>query len=164
MNHRFAKAFHLLSVLSFIIIFMYIYSALPEKVSFELDTEGNPLKVIGRDAFFYIGIGAFIILNVILVTPAKMIENKSTVNIRKLFQIGDPFRENMLTWIYSFVSIINVSIVIVSLYIHGLNGYLEETGKPSAFGLYLLPVFFLVWIIALFVILSKKMKAVKSNS
>ncbi|GAB3658531.1 hypothetical protein GCM10028791_31570 [Echinicola sediminis] len=143
---------------------MYIYSALPEQVSFELDAEGSPLKVIGRDTFFYMGIGAFVILNVLLVTPAKMIESKATFNIRKLFQNGDPFKDHMLTWIYSFVAIINVSIVIVSLYIHGLNGDIDTFGKPSGFGLYLLPVFFLAWIIALFVILSTKMKAIKSNS
>ncbi|WP_200979016.1 DNA topoisomerase IV [Echinicola sp. 20G] len=164
MNHRFAKAFHLLSVLLFIVIFMYIYSALPTQVSFEVDANGLPLKVIDKDIFFYIGIGAFVILNVLLITPAKMIENKATPNFRRLFQKGDPFKENMLAWIYSFVAVLNVSIIIIALYIHGINGIIEEKGQPSPIGLYCIAVFFVIWIVALFVILSKKMKAVQSHA
>lgn len=162
MIQRFAKAFHLISVLLFIVIFMYIYAALPELVTVEMDAGGNALKQIGRDTFFYIGIGAFVVLNVLLVFPAKMIENNSTLNIRRLFPKGDPFRSNMLAWIYSFVGIINISIVILAVYIHGLNGVNEEMVVPSGFGLYLLPVLFVVWIVALFVLLAKKVKAMKA--
>ena len=69
----------------------------------------------------------------------------------------------MLTWIYSFVGIINVSIIVVAVYIFQLNGVIEETGRPSGFGLYVLPVLFVIWMVLLFVLLTKKMRTVQSG-
>ncbi|AGA79536.1 hypothetical protein [Echinicola vietnamensis] len=163
MNHRFAKAFHVVSVLAFIVIFMYIYSGLPEMVGFELNEEGFAHGVMNKNIFFYIMIGIFLVLNILLVTPAKLIESGASPNIKRLFAKGDPFRDKMLTWIYSFVGIINVSIIVVAVYIFQLNGVIEETGRPSGFGLYVLPVLFVIWMVLLFVLLTKKMRTVQSG-
>ncbi|QDH80650.1 DNA topoisomerase IV [Echinicola soli] len=163
MNHRFAKAFHLITVLAFIVIFMYIYSGLPEMVGFELNEEGFAHGVMNKNIFFYIVIGIFLVLNILLVTPAKLIESGASPNIKKLFAKGDPFREQMLTWIYSFVGIINVSIIVVVMYLFQLNGTIEETGRPSGLGLYILPVLFVIWTVILFILLTRKMKSVQSN-
>ncbi|WP_018474907.1 hypothetical protein [Echinicola pacifica] len=162
MIQRFAKAFHLLSVLAFIVIFLYIYAALPEMVKLKIDTEGNPLQLISRNTFFYIGIGLFILLNVILIIPAKLIESGASFNMKRLFPKGDVLREYILGWIYSFVTVVNFSIVVVSVFVHQLNGVADETGEPFEFGLYLLPVLFVVWIIMLFIILSRKLQEVRS--
>ncbi|WP_215226745.1 DNA topoisomerase IV [Echinicola shivajiensis] len=164
MNYRFAKAFHLLSVFFFIAIFLYIYSALPQQVNYELGESGETLKVIDKNTFFYVGIALFILLNMVLITPAKMIENKSTVNIKKLFRNGDPFKDNMLTWFYSFASVLNISIIIIAFYVHGINGMTETIGDRSGYGLYLIPVFFVIWIVWLFVNVSKKMNNLKSEA
>ncbi len=165
MYYRFAKAFHLLAVLFFIVTFLYLYSGLPEKVVLDMDESGKALKTISRDMFFYIGIGVFVILNLLLITPAKLIETKSSSNLRKLFKVGDPYRDYILSWIYSFVGIINISIVVIAFYIHNINGSPElGSGNKSQFLLYILPVFFVIWIVMLFVILSKKLRQVKSPS
>ncbi|UCS92675.1 DNA topoisomerase IV [Echinicola marina] len=164
MKYRFAKAFHLLSVFLFIVIFLYIYSALPQQVNYEVGESGQTLKIIDKDTFFYAGIGLFIFLNLVFITPAKMIENKSTLNIKKLFRNGDPFKDNMLTWSYSFAAVMNIGIVIIAFYVHGINGMTEAIGNSSGYGLYLIPVFFVIWIIWLFVIVSKKMSSLKSEA
>ncbi|MDN3670911.1 DNA topoisomerase IV [Echinicola jeungdonensis] len=164
MYYRFAKAFHLLTVLFFIVTFLYLYSGLPEKVILEVDEFGEILKTISRNTFFYTGIGVFVILNLLLVTPAKMIENKTSRNLRKLFEVGDPSRDQILSWIYSFVGIINVSIVVIAFYIHNINRSLElGIENNSQFLMYVLPIFFVIWIVMLFVILTRKIRQVKSS-
>jgi len=162
MYSRFAKAFYLLSVLLFIVLFMYIYAALPEQVAYRFNELGQAVAAISRDTFFYIGLATFLVLNFILITPGKMIEKQSTMKFKRLFPVGDPFRDQILAWIYSFASIINVSTVIIAFYIHSLNN--QEEIRAAEFNpfFYMVPFFFLVWIILLFVILGNKLKQVRA--
>lgn len=163
MYYRFGKVFHFLSVLIFILVFLYTYAALPDQVAYEIDSEGTISKIISKNAFFYTGIILFVVLNVILITPGKIIENQGTKNIKKLFPIGDVFRDYMLTWIYSFVGIINISLCIMCLFVHSINNQNEISSGDFNFFFYLIPVFFVVWIVGLFWILLKKFKSLQSN-
>jgi len=163
MYYRFGKVFHFLSVLVFIFVFLYTYAALPDLVAYEMNSQGEISKIMSKDTFFYVGIILFILLNVILITPGKLIENQSTINLKRLFPIGDIFRDYMLTWIYSFVGIINISLCIMSLFVHSLNNQNEISSGEFNFFFYLIPVFFVVWIGGLFWILVKKFKSLQSN-
>lgn len=162
MYYRFGKAFHFLSVLLFIISFLYFYSALPEIVIYELNEEGLGEKFMSRNIFFYSGIIFFLILNLILITPGKMIENQSTPNFKRLFPTGDQFRDYILAWIYSFVGVINISLSILALFIHSINNQNEIASGDFAFFFYLIPIFFVVWIVGLFWILIKKFKSIQN--
>ncbi|RZS97439.1 DNA topoisomerase IV [Cecembia calidifontis] len=163
MYYRFGKAFHFLSVLFFLVSFLYIYSALPEVVTYELNEEGVGQKFMTKGTFFYSGIIFFLILNLILITPGKMIENQSTPNFKRLFPTGDQFRDYILTWIYSFVGVINVSLSILALFIHSINNQNEIASGDFAFFFYLIPIFFVVWIVALFWILFKKFNSIQDQ-
>jgi hypothetical protein len=164
MYYRFGKVFHFLSVLLFIFSFLYIYSALNELVVLEISEEGEVVKSMGKNTFFYSGLLIFIILNVTLLTPAKLIEHQSTKNLKKLFPIGDDFRDYMLTWIYSFIGIINFSLSIMALFVHSINNQNEISTGSFAFFFYLIPIFFVVWVIGLFWILLKKFTAIQKNN
>ena len=164
MYYRFGKVFHFLSVLLFIFSFLYIYSALNELVVLEISEEGEVVKSMSKNTFFYSGLVIFIILNVTLLTPAKLIEHQSTKNLKRLFPIGDEFRDYMLTWIYSFVGIINFSLSIMGLFVHSINNQNEISTGSFAFFFYLIPIFFVVWVIGLFWILLKKFTAIQKNN
>ncbi|MEX2594248.1 MAG: DNA topoisomerase IV [Anditalea sp.] len=162
MYSRFAKVFYFLSILFFIAGFLYIYAGLPEKVSYEVNETGYPIKQISRDAFFFIAIAAFVVLNLLVIVPAKLVENQFISRVRKLLVVGDPFRDQMLAWIYSFIGIINISLFIMAFYIlriNSLNG-MDSGGIDLIF--YSVPLFFMVWIVTLFVILGKKIKQIQS--
>lgn len=163
MYYRFGKVFHFLSVLIFIFVFLYTYSALPDQVIYEIDSRRGESKIMTKDSFFYIGIILFMVLNVILIIPGKLIENQSTKNLKKLFPIGDIFRDYILTWIYSFVGIINISLCIMCLFVHSLNNQNEISSGEFNFFFYLIPIFFVVWIVGLFWILLQKFKSLQSN-
>ena len=163
MYYRFGKVIHFLSVLVFIFVFLYTYSALPEQVAYEIDSQGGISKIMTKNSFFYIGIILFLVLNVILITPGKLIENQSTINLKKLFPIGDVFRDYILAWIYSFVGIINISLCIMCIFVHSINNQNEISSGEFNFFFYLIPVFFVVWIVGLFWILLQKFKSLQSN-
>lgn len=164
MYFRFGKVFHFLTVLLFLFTFLYFYSAMPEFIAYELDENGYVAKEISKNTFFYIGIILFGVLNFSLITPAKMIENKGTQTLRQLFPTGDIFRDYMLTWIYSFTGVINISLSIMSLFIHAINNQNEIGSGSYSFFFYLIPILFLVWIIVLFWILLQKFNAIRNNS
>ncbi|MFD2201126.1 DNA topoisomerase IV [Shivajiella indica] len=163
MYYRFGKVFHFLSVLLFIFSFLYTYSSLSELVVLEFNDEGVAVKSMGKNAFFYTGLIIFIILNILLLTPAKLIEQQSTKNLKRLFPIGDRFRDYMLTWIYSFVGIVNLSLSILGLFVHSINNQNEISTGSFAFFFYLIPIFFVVWIIGLFRILLKKFTSIQTT-
>lgn len=164
MYYRFGKTFHFLSILFFVVVFMYIYSSVPETVAYQVNEEGLMVKGFSRSTFFYAGIVIFALLNIILAVPAKMIEKQSTPNLKRLFPTGDDFRDYMLTWIYSFIGIINVSLCILALFVHSINNQNEISSSSFSGFFYLVPVFFVTWIVALFWILFQKFKTLQRGA
>lgn len=164
MYYRFGKVFHVLSSLFFVFMLLYTYAALPDFVAYEINDGGNPVKGMDKSSYFYSAIALFILLNLVLIIPAKLIENQSTPNLKRLFPTGDVFRDYMLTWIYSFVGIINVSLCIMALFVHSINNQNEIGTGSFAFFFYLVPIFFVVWIVGLFWILIQKFKSVQAGN
>lgn len=161
MYYRFGKVFHFLSILLFVFVFLYIYSALPDLVGFEQDESGEFTKSSSKGTFFYIGIIVFGVFNLVLALPTKMIEKQSTLNLKRLFPKGDSSTDYLVTWMYSFMGIINISLCIMSLFVHSINNQNEIGTSSYSFFFYLVPVLFVVWIIALFWILLQKFKSLQ---
>jgi len=162
MYSRLAKAFYFLTTVFFIIVFLYIYALLPQKLSYEVKIDEVPTHQISKDAFFFISLALFVVLNFLIIVPVKMIENQSVSRFRKVFRIGDPFRDHMIAWIYSFSGIININLVIMAFFILRINNLSGIGSGLSGFVFYLAPFLFLIWIIFLFIILGKKIKKIQS--
>jgi hypothetical protein len=164
MYYRFGKVFHFISVLFFVFAFLYIYASLPDMVAYQLNEDGVGIKILTKSTFFYSGILLFLFLNVLLVVPAKLIENQGTANLNRLFPIGDVFRDYMLTWIYSFIAILNISLCILGLFVHSINNQNEIATGEFSFFFYLVPIFFVVWIGGLFWIILQKFRSLQVKS
>ncbi|MEX2513669.1 MAG: DNA topoisomerase IV [Cyclobacteriaceae bacterium] len=163
MYTRFSKVFYFLSVGLFLFVFLYIYSAASEFVSYKVDEEGIPLKQLTRNSFFYITLAVFLVFNVLMVIPAKLIELQYSLRLKRLFPKTDPFRDKMLAWIFSFTGILNVSAVMVILYIHSISNQNEISSSEFSFFFYMVPVLWLIWMVGLFYILGKKIKEMKGE-
>lgn len=161
MYRRFAKAFHLLSVLLFVFMFLYIYAALPEYVAYQINDRALPVESISRDSFFYFGIAVFLIVNFLLIIPAKLIDKRATLNFKRLFPKHEPFTDQILGWLYSFGAVLNITITTIAFYIHSINNQNEISSGEFNLFFYMIPILFMIWIIALFVILGKKLKQVR---
>ena len=99
MYTRLAKVFYFITAILFIVTFLYIYASLPEEVAYEVNGSGSTVKGMSRDSLFFVSMAIFVGLNLILVIPAKMVENQVLGRIRNLFKTGSPFRESLLIWV-----------------------------------------------------------------
>lgn len=163
MYTRLAKVFYFISALLFIAVFLYIYASLPEKVAYELSGSGSLAKGMSRDSFFFVAIAIFISLNLFLVIPAKLVENQVLSRTRNLFKNGSPFRDFLLIWVYSFGGVINLNLLLLVFYILRINNFGGNAPSGFDFFYYLIPFLLVAWIIALFVLLGRKIKQVQES-
>jgi hypothetical protein len=164
MYRRLSKAFYVLTILFFLLAFLYIYSASPEFVTYELSDRGLPLKQFSKEIFFYLFVGVFLVANVLLMLPAKMIEIQYTPMLRRVFPRGEIFREQVVSWFYSFAAILNISTVILIFYLHSITNQNEISSSEFNFFFYLMPVLISLWIIGFFYILAQRIRQVKSTA
>ena len=142
---------------------MFIYSSSPEFVTYEVSDRGLPLKQFSKETFFYLFLAVFVLSNILLIVPAKLIELQYNLTLKKIFPKGGRFRDIILVWIYSFAGMVNLSTFILILYLYRIT-YLEEFQDSSFnFFFYLVPVIFVAWIIGLFYILVQKIKEVRGG-
>jgi hypothetical protein len=159
MYYRFGKFFYFFSVLIFLFALLYFYAALPEQIGFSLDDQGQLLRDYAKSTFFYGLISGFVLLNVATVYTPKTLETKTNRKLHRLFPIGDPYRDYLLAWFYSFGGWVNLSLTLAALFVHAINN--QEEISASAYNLWFLvmPVVLFVWMGALFVLLFKKFKS-----
>jgi hypothetical protein len=76
-----------------------------------------------------------------------------------LFPIGDPYRDYLLAWFYSFGGWVNSSLSLAALFVHAINN--QEVIGASSYNLWftLMPFVLFVWMGLLFVLLFKKFKS-----
>ncbi len=159
MYYRFGKVFYFFSVLVFLFALLYFYAALPEQIGFQLDDQGLLARDFAKSTFFYgLAIG-FLVLNVVTIYTPKTLETKANRKLHRLFPIGDPYRDYLLAWFYSFGGWVNASLSLAALFVHAINN--QEAISGSAYNLWflLMPVVLFVWVGALFVLLFKKFKS-----
>lgn len=164
MFYRFGKAIYFISVLLFIFVLLYFYSALPERVSYQMDEAGNSTADLGKGSFFYLMIAMFVICNGLVLLPPKLLETKSHTGLRRIFPVGDSYRDYFLGWFYSFGAILNLSLGLMVFYTHSINNQNEIASSEFNIFFYMIPVLFLVWIVGLFLILTGKFKQVQNRS
>lgn len=136
---------------------------MPEKVGIRVDEGGSVERTLEKGTFFYGMIIAFILLNAAVIFPPKSLETKTNKKFHRLFPIGDPYRDYILGWFYSFGAIVNWSLGLLTFYIHTLNNQEElDPGKYNVW-FYVIPSLLLIWILGLFMLFIGKFKAVKQS-
>jgi hypothetical protein len=158
MYYRFGKVFYFFSVLVFLVALLFFYAALPEQIGFRFDDQGILLRDFAKSTFFYGLALGFLVLNLITIYTPKTLETKANRKLHRLFPIGDPYRDYLLAWFYSFGGWVNLSLSLAGLFVHAINN--QEQISASAYNLWflLMPVVLFVWVGALFVLLFKKFK------
>src|SRR5690606_6865403 len=133
----------------------------------EVDTgvvwNSNLLKDNSRERLLYVAIAKLVSLNLILVIHAKMVENQVLGRTRNLFKKGSPFRDSLLIWVYSFGGVVNLNLLLLVFYILRINNF--GGNAPSGFDIlyYLIPFLLVGWIVALFILLGKKIQQVQDT-
>jgi len=164
MYTRFAKVFYFLSLGLFLFLLLYVYAALPEFATYAVNDAGMPLKQVSRDSFFYAAIGVFLVVNLALIVPAKLMEMKLSNSLNRLFPVGDVYRDKMLAWLFSFIAVANLATAVLVFYIHSISNQNVISSSEYNFFFYLAPVLMLVWVALLFYLIAGKIKQVKSGN
>jgi hypothetical protein len=159
MYYRFGKVFYFLGVLVFLFTLLYFYAALPEQIGFSLDDQGSILRDYAKSTFFYGLAAGFLVLNLITIYTPKTLETKTNRKLHRLFPIGDPFRDYLLAWFYSFGGWVNLSLALAALYVHAINNQEELSASSYNLWFLLMPIVLFIWVGILFVLLFKKFKS-----
>jgi hypothetical protein len=159
MYYRFGKVFYFFSVLVFLFALLYFYAALPEQIGFSLDEQGTVVRDFAKSTFFYALVLGFLVLNLVTIYTPKTLETKTNRKLHRLFPIGDPYRDYLLAWFYSFGGWVNSSLSLAALFVHAINN--QEVIGASSYNLWftLMPFVLFVWMGLLFVLLFKKFKS-----
>jgi hypothetical protein len=163
MYYRFGKAFYFISVLFFIFILLYFYSALAETLGLGMEEDGSISRTWGKDAFFFGMIGAFVALNLATLYTPKSLETKTNKKLHRIFPIGDPYRDYFLFWFYSFGGLVNLSLALLVFFVHSINNQDTIATSKFTFFFYLMPALLLMWVIGLFFLLMGKFKQVQKS-
>jgi hypothetical protein len=164
MYYRFGKVFYFTSLLFFIFVLLYYYSALSDTVGLGINEDGSLTQVLERGTFFYSMLIGFLILNVVIVYTPKSIETKANKRLHRIFPIGDPFRDYILAWFYSFGGIVNLNLALMAFYVYSINNQEVIATSQFTFFFYLLPALLILWGVGLFVILIGKFKQVQKRT
>lgn len=97
------KAVWFLSLMGFMVIFMYIYASLPEKVVIQ---EGLEAVSISRNMLFYLTLGIVTIINVLVFMISKLYGTRN-----------EPFS----IWFYGQIIVLNFFLITVLGYFNVLN-------------------------------------------
>ncbi|MDN3688430.1 DNA topoisomerase IV [Cyclobacterium jeungdonense] len=164
MYTRFAKVFYFLSIGLFLFLLLYAYAGLPEFATYASSESGMPKKQVSKEVFFYSAIALFLVYNVLLIVPAKLMEMKLNASLNRLFPVGDVYRDKMLAWMYSFIAVLNLATAVLVFYIYSISNQNGIGSSEYNFFFYLAPVLMLVWVLGLFYLISGKIKQVKSGT
>ena len=160
MYSRFGKVFYYFMVFGFIFFLLYFYSAMPETVKYQVDSPDE----YGRDTFFYSIIFVFLLSNLLVLIPPKLLETKTHDGLHKMFPVGDDFRDYFLAWFYSFGGILNTCLLVMVFFVHAINNQEGINASEFNFFFYLIPSLLVLWVIALFILLVYKFKNVRLGS
>lgn len=164
MYYRFGKVFYFTSILLFVFFLLYFYSALAETVGLNIDENGTINRNVEKGTFFYGMVASFLVLNAVTIFTPKSLETKTNKRMHRIFPIGDPYRDYILTWFYSFGGIINLSLALVVFFVHSINNQEVIATSQFNFFFYLMPALLVLWVIGLVVLLAGKFKQIQKGA
>ncbi len=115
---KITKLLYTLSVLTFLVILLYVYAFLPEQIGVFFDSNGNASISLHRADFFYAALGLFVLTNGSILLYRKM--NRGHLNISKTELEDMSSAELVYHWLMGLSFVINViyifSITFVGMY------------------------------------------------
>jgi hypothetical protein len=103
MAQKILKGIWFLSLLVFLVVFIYDYAALPENITLG---EGESALSMSRDGLFYAFIGAVAIINMLVFVVTRLFAEKNT---------------DFKSWFYGMVAILNLFFIVAISFIGLLN-------------------------------------------
>ena len=120
------KAVWFLSLLGWLLVFLYVYASLPEEV---LIRETGPRVLISREALFYIFLTTIALFTAVVLTIRRLYHNE----------------EDFLTWFYGLIICLHFFFVIVLNFINLINSGENFDYNRIGYVIYGSLALFVVW-------------------
>lgn len=151
---KFFRFFWIFTTLAYFAALLLSYAYLPEQVGIHADAEGAVDQLIDKETFFYVGLGVFIVANLlgsILLSVLSGIPARSGFYFR-----SESFKDSITSWFSTFVAIINIFLITAVMYIALFNN--QEDFRISQFNwlIYVAPLFFVIHLIWLVMIIVRR--------
>lgn len=140
---------------AFLAALVICYAFLPESVGIHADDKGVPDEFVSRDTFFYVGLAAFVISNIIFLFLVRVMDAAPATS--GLYFKNSSFKENITAWFGGLASVINIFLFFAATYIALFNNQGPYHISQFNFLVYIAPIlaaFSLFWLI--FIFLSRK--------
>ncbi len=116
--NKIIKLLYTLSILTFLVILLYVYAFLPDQIGIFFDTNGQASVALNRADFFYAALGLFILTNGAILLYRKM--NRGNLNLGITNMEDMSTAELIYHWLLGLSFTINViyifSIMFVGMY------------------------------------------------
>lgn len=154
--YKIIRVFWLLSLVGFLVAFLMTYSNIEEFVRIKFQVENQGLT-IGRDLFFYLGLGIFLVINILLYIFARVLRNLPKPQPEQSLWLADlHLRERLINWLLSFALVFNLLLIFAVFIIGNIsNSYARENITLNGW-LYTTGAFFTVWMVALLFIFARR--------
>lgn len=154
--YKIIRVFWLLSVVGFFVAFLVTYANIEEfvRIKFQAETEGI---TIGRDLFFYFGLGIFLVLNIVLYIFARILRNLPKPKPQQSLWLADlTLRQRLINWLLSFALIFNLLLIFAVFLIGNISDSFAREDISLNGWLYTTGAFFTVWMVALLFIFARR--------
>lgn len=116
--NKIIKLLYILSVVTFLVILLYVYAFLPAQIGVFFDPNGQASILLNRADFFYTALGLFVLTNGSIILYRKM--NRGNLNLEKTNIEEMSTAELVYHWLMGLSFTINViyifSIMFVGMY------------------------------------------------
>lgn len=145
----------MVSVLFFLMMFLMVYSYMPEQVGLSIDDKGEILNKISRENFFYISLGVFVVSNLGLYALSRLLEMMPRGGSSLLSNTTAVIKLN--NWVISFSLALNICYILLITFLGMFNNLSSfRFADYTIILIYLIPVIILLWLMVLAFLLLKR--------
>ena len=150
---RIAVTFRNISLLLLLIILLYIYANMPERIALFTDSGDNPIYFISRNSFFYISLLVIVIVNGLFMVYNHYAKNASNVSVST-----SKYYDFLRVWSNGLLSLVNLFFITALIFLNAFNS-LEQLDLYN-FGLVIYIVLGLIflWTLGIIKVLLQKNK------
>lgn len=141
--------------LAYLSVLIWSYAYMADAVTYQVDGLGNALGIADKDTFFFVALGAFVLVNgacaafITVLKKVKTTEDGRGIRNRSL-------KQDLIGWTKGFAGVLNVFFIITLIFLTYMNLSENFRAERPGFFVYLGPLLPIAWFFYLMKLLGKK--------
>ena len=154
--YKVIRAFWLLSLLGFMVLFLMTYANIEQTVRLRFSETGR-FFTMSRDVFFYVVVGFFLLINLTLYVFARILRQLPKPQPSQNLWLADMhLRQNLINWLISLALILNIVIIFAIVLIGNMSDTFASRAITLEAWAYVTGGLISCWILALIFIFLRR--------